>query len=136
MSRAPRAARAALPKEQPTHNPERGEDALLLGETTYRLRPSKAALKAIETKTDKSVLALVRMGNTGELKIEQLGVIAAELIKAGAEDELTRNAGATTLEDLIMEEGLPQVTARLSLCLWDASTGGRDAAGNVKAATA
>jgi hypothetical protein len=46
-------------------NPERGEHELALPGKTYRLRPSHAALKAIELQTGESTLALVRLGNVG-----------------------------------------------------------------------
>lgn len=119
-------------------NAERGEHEIMLAAKTYRLRPSHTALKAIEQETGKPVLALVRLGNTGELTLEQLGVIAAELIRAGAEerDEMTRGVNAERIEELIFEDGLPKVQSCLTLCLLDAATGGRDCSGNPKAAPA
>jgi hypothetical protein len=45
-------------------------------------------MRAIEAKTERSSLELVRMGNVGALSLDQLGAIAAELIRAGAEDEI------------------------------------------------
>jgi hypothetical protein len=126
----------AAPAVQPTANEARGEHELSLGGVTYRLRPSREALKAIEAKTKIPVLALALRGDTAELTITQLGIIAAELIRAGAEDELTRNVGADRLEDMIIEESMARVTGRLTYCLSDACTGGRTAEGNAKAATA
>lgn len=137
MSRSPRGRAPKPPVAQPTANPERGEHELPLPDgVTYRLRPSKAARRAIEAKTGLAELALIRRGNTGELTLDQLAVIAVELIRAGAEDEITRNVGVEGIGDLIAEAALPAVTARLTLCLWDAAHGGRDTAGNAKAATA
>ncbi|WP_230630699.1 gene transfer agent family protein [Sphingomonas sp. Leaf37] len=124
--------------DQPTANAERGEHELTLAGTLYRLRPSHSALKAIEKKTERATLSLVRLGNTGDLTLGQMGIIAAELIRAGADrdDRFTRNISAERIEELIFEEGLPHATSRLTLCLLDAATGGRDASGDVKAAEA
>lgn len=128
--------KASPPVEQPAANPDRGEHELTLAKITYRLRPSHGALRAIERKTERSTLALIRLGNTGELSIEQLGVVGAELIRAGATDEMTRAVDAERIGELIFEEGLPKATARLTMCLLDAATGGRDASGEAKAASA
>lgn len=131
-------AEAAPIEEQPTANETRGEHELVLGGTAYRLRPSFHALRAIEQKTGSTSLALVRKGNTLEIPMEDLGVIAAELIRAGAadDDRMTRSVNAERMQELIFEEGLSTVTPRLTLCLLDAATGGRTASGEAKAATA
>lgn len=142
--RKPRAATAtasapiAADVVQPVANPERGEHELKLAGITYRLRPSHTALKSIERKTERATLRLVHLGNAGDLSIEMLGVIAGELIRAGAEekDVFTRNVSDDRVGELILEEGLPVATSRLTLCLLDAATGGRDASGEAKAATA
>jgi hypothetical protein len=135
-----RSARATAPIEtpakQPTANPSRGEHQLVLAGVTYRLRPSRAAVRAIEEKTGKSTLELVSIGNSGGLRLAQLGVIAAQLVHAGAEDDLTRMITAERFEDLIFEQGLAGPMARFTLCLLDAATGGRTASGNVQAASA
>ena len=117
-------------------NSERGEHELTLAGRTYRLRPSHQAMVAIERKTASSVLGLVRLGNAGELTLEQLGVVGAELIRAGAEDRLTQSVDDERIAELIFEEGLPAATSRFTLCLLDAATGGRTASGEAKAATA
>lgn len=135
-------ARKAAPKRidppasQPTANAARGEHELKLQGVTYRLRPSREALKAIEARTRTPVLKLSLLGDAADLTIEQLGVIAEELIRAGAEDEATRHVSAARLEELIIEESMARVTGRLTYCLSDACTGGRTAEGNAKAATA
>ncbi len=132
----PRRARVSPPVEQPTANAARGEHELVLQDVTYRLRPSREALKTIESKTGVSVLILARRGDIGDLTLMQLGVIAAALIRAGADDEATRHVNAERLEELIVEESMVRVAARLTFCLADACTGGRDASGNARAATA
>jgi hypothetical protein len=126
-------------------NRERGEHDLALPGKTYRLRPSHSALKAIERETGCSVLALVRLGNVGELSLEQLGIIGAELIRAGADekDSLTQGVDAERVEELIFENqgpdgvgGLPYAQSVLTLCLLDAATGGRTVSGEARAAPA
>lgn len=146
--RRPRATAPAAPvdvapadvptEEQPTANAERGEHELTLAGITYRLRPSHGALKTIETKIGRATLSLIRLGNASDLTLSQLGVIAAEFIRVGAnpDDRFTRNISAERIEELIFEEGLPHATARLTLCLLDAATGGRTASGEAKAAEA
>jgi hypothetical protein len=141
---APRRPRAAaIPAagvhplaEQPKANANRGEHELTLAGVTYRLRPSHAAMQAIEAKTEQSLLVLLRLASVGNLTLDQVGEVAAELIRAGADeaDQITRHVGAKRIGQLIYEEGLPRVMARLTVCLADAASGGRDAEGNAKAA--
>ena len=119
-------------------NKARGEHQLTLAGITYLLRPSHAALEAIEDAVGTSILALIRRGNAGELTLRQLGAIAAELIVAGAaeDDAMTRGVDAVRIGELILEEGLAPAIGRLTLCLLDAATGGRTASGEAKAAPA
>ncbi|MGY2732813.1 hypothetical protein [Sphingomonas sp. UYP23] len=131
-----RAAAADLPEAQPSANPERGEHELELGGIVYRLRPSFAANVAIERQTGQSLISLAQLGSTSSLTLSQIGIIAAEWIKAGAEDGLTRNVGADRIAELAYEEGLPSVLSRLTICLVDSCTGGRTAEGNAKAVAA
>jgi hypothetical protein len=116
-------------------NPERGEHELTLGKKTFLLRPSFTAITAIERKTERSTIELVRLGNAGALPIAVAGVVAAELIRAGADekDSFTRNVSAEKIAELIFEQGVGGAIARLTLCLIDAATGGRDAQGEAKA---
>lgn len=127
---------APKPKKQPAANAERGEHSLTLGGAVYRLRPSHAAIQAIERETDQALLSLIARGNAGAMPLRELGVVAAELIRAGADDELTKHVDAERIEEMIFEEGLPKVAPRLVMCLLDAATGGCDASGNAKAAAA
>jgi hypothetical protein len=122
----------------PKANPERGEDELVLAGKKYRLRPSHAALLAIENGTGRSVIELVRSGNAGGLRLAELGMIAAELIRAGAaeDDGMTRGVADDRISELILEEGLAPATSVLTLCLLSAATGGRTASGELKAAPA
>ena len=124
------------PVEQPAANPVRGEHELELGGVRYRLRPSHAALQAIEQRTEQAILSLIARGNAGAMLLRDMGVVGAELIRAGATDELTKRIDAGRIEELIFEEGLPKVMPALVMCLLDAATGGCDASGNAKAAAA
>jgi len=116
-------------------NSHRGEHELELGGRTYLLRPSFTALSAIEEKTGRTMLELLRMGNAGALPLVIAGTIAAELIRAGADenDELTKRVSPAKISELIYEQGVGQAVARLTLCLVDAATGGRTAQGEAKA---
>jgi len=130
------AAAAAVASAAPIAIEERGEHELTLAGIKYLLRPSHAALRTIENKLGCSQLKLIQRGNSHDLLVDELGVIAAELIKAGAKDELTQRVSAERIGELIQEEGLLPIVARLTLCLLDAATGGRTASGEAKAATA
>ncbi|MEZ0495400.1 GTA-gp10 family protein [Sphingomonas sp. IW22] len=121
---------------QPPANPDRGEHELTLAGVTYRLRPSRQAIRACESQTGLSLLALVRLGNAGELTSDHLGIIACQLIRAGAEDEMTRRVDPDKLADLIFEASVVSTTARLTAALCDAALGGRTASGEAKATTA
>ena len=122
-----------LPGAGEDANEDRGEHEITLAGTSYKLRPSFHAMRAIEKKTGKSLVMLARAGNLGDLSLDDTGIVAAELIRAGADDELTRKVSAERIGELCYEEGLPNVVAKLTLCLVDAATGGRTAAGEAKA---
>ncbi len=119
-------------------NPDRGEHELVLAGVTYLLRPAHAALRAIERKTERSTLELIQRGNAGALSLDELGTIAAELIRAGAapDDIATQHVDAERIGELVYEEGLHKALGRLTLCLLDAASGGRTASGEAKAVPA
>lgn len=116
-------------------NPVRGEHELPLGAKTYLLRPSYAAISAIESKTGRALPELVGMGNSGAMPLSVAGIVGAALIRAGAgdKDAMTRGVSAERIAEMIFEQGLPGAIARLTLCLLDAATGGRTASGEAKA---
>jgi hypothetical protein len=129
----PRRKAGDPPAAQPAANSERGESELILEGATYRLRPSYAAIVAIEKATDMKLIALVNEGNRGNISLDNLGIIARELIRAGAEDDATRHVGAERLSELIYEAGVISATMALTACLVEAVTGGRTAEGERKA---
>lgn len=134
MARAPRAA--ARPRKAPSGaNANRGEHSLTLGRKTYVLRPSYAAIVTIEDQLGRSAVELLRACNGMALAYEDMGVIAAELIRAGADpkDEHTRNVSAERIGELIFEEGTAGVYVALTVALASAVSGGRTASGEAKA---
>jgi hypothetical protein len=113
-------------------NAARGEHEIELAGRKYRLRPSHEAIEAIEQATGHALLALVRLANGSELKVRELGIIGAELIRAGAEDELTKSVASEKIGEMIYEQGVIGATMRFLLCLSDAASGGRTASGEAK----
>jgi hypothetical protein len=136
MAKPLRSKPTAKPKGPTKANAARGEHEITLDGVTYLLRPSHAALKLIEQQTGHSILNLVQLGGSASMTIEHMGVVAAELIRAGAEDEATRHVNAERIEELIVEAGIPHAMARLVVCLTDAATGGRTASGEAKPTSA
>lgn len=113
---------------------ERGEDEIVLAGVTYRLRPSHAALRAIERKTERSTIELYSLGNRGGLTIVQLGQILGALIRAGAaEGSLERHVNDERIEELVFEAGLHSAMARVTLMLIGAASGGRTSSGEAVA---
>lgn len=134
--RAARPRRAAAPRAGRAASPDRGEHEIELAGVTYLLRPSHAAMQTIEIETGHSLLALMRMADRGDLTLETIGIMLAELIRAGADadDQATRHVSSEKIGELAYEQGLPRIIARLTVLLADAISGGRDAEGNAKAA--
>lgn len=138
MAKPPRSKPAAKPKGPTKANKVLGEDEIVLDGATYVLRPSHQALVLIEQQTGHAIMALIQMAALGELKLETLGIIAAEMIRAGAsdDDEATKHVSDERIAELIMEAGIPHVAATLVVVLTDAATGGRTASGERKATSA
>lgn len=119
----------------PIGNDERGEDEITLGRKTYVLRPSYEAIKALEKETGKTVLELVALGNAGRISIEDLGVIVAELIRAGAKPgDVAARVSGEGIGIKILEKGLISTIPLITLLLIDVASGGRTASGERKAA--
>ncbi|WP_288338597.1 hypothetical protein [uncultured Sphingomonas sp.] len=134
--RAARPRRAAAPRAGRAASPDRGEHAIELAGVTYLLRPSHGVMQTIEIETGHSLLALLRMAHGGDLTLEMIGIMLAELIRAGADagDQATQHVSPERIGELAYEQGLPRIIARLAVLLADVVSGGRDAAGNAKAA--
>lgn len=135
-------ARAANPRPRrktagATGNAARGETTLLLGGKSYRLRPSYAAIVAIEDELGRSAIELLRASNAMALSYEDMGVIAAEFIRAGADedDAMTRSIASDRIAELIFEEGSAAALVSLTVALASAVSGGRTASGEAKPVT-
>jgi hypothetical protein len=119
-------------------NAARGEHSLTLAGIPYRLRPSFTAAQAIEAELGESLTALARRANAMGLNYTELGIIVAECIRAGADedDRLTRKVSAERIAELIYEEGAAPVFGVLTVLLADAVLGGRTLSGEAKASAA
>jgi hypothetical protein len=131
------ARKPAKPRAATSANPQRGEHELTLARVRYVLRPSFEACRAIEEALGASLIELAREANKMALSLDQLGVICAELIRAGAKpgDAMTRAVSAERIAELIFEEGQGGVLPVVTLALLDAISGGRTASGEAKAVT-
>jgi hypothetical protein len=139
MARAPAKGRTASREAQPAApraNKDRGEHLLELAGVTYKLRPSYDAIVEMEEATGLSLVDLTRKADRHGLSLPETAKVAAALIRAGADDPLTRMVSADVLGGQIYEQGVISVVIRLTLCLSDAVGGGRTASGEVKAAAA
>lgn len=108
----------------------------------YTLRPSYAAIVAIEEATGKSVIELANAAATGALKMKESAVIATQMFRAwgreatGVGNEVQAAAASfneARVGELIYDAGLPKVNARLAIVLIGAATGGYTTAGKPKA---
>ena len=115
-------------------NKDRGEHSLTLGGIAYRLRPSHTALAEVEQELG-AIYSLWRRANGFDLTYEEIGILLAALIRAGAspDDRLTAHVSASRIAELVFEEGVANVLPFLVLVLADAITGGRTVEGELKA---
>lgn len=115
-------------------NEERGEVSLELGRKTYVMRPSFTAIQAIEKQTGLSLRQLAIAANSMSMDLATMGVVAGELIRAGAADgDVGAQMGeAERFAQLIYEKGVPTVAARLTIVLSAALTGGATVEGELK----
>lgn len=119
-----------------------GEISITL-DAEYVLRPSYAAISAIEEKTGRSIIELANEASRGGLKLKESAIIATAMMRAwggeatGMGDEVQAGAAKANearVGELIYEEGLPKINARLAVVLIGAATGGYTIAGKAKAA--
>ena len=109
----------------------------------YTLRPSYAAIAAIEDATGESIIQLANAAATGRLKLKESAIITTELLKAWGREAVegsdpnqraAARFGVDGVARQIYEAGQPGINARLALVLIAAATGGYTAAGKAKAA--
>ncbi len=131
--RKPRAPRAK-PGTSPG-NAARGEHSLELGGRTYLLRPSMEAVNAIEDALDLSSAQILARANASALRLAEVAVIMAELVRAGAaaDDAMTKGVSPAGMEPLVYERGVAGLMPFLTLLFLEVVSGGRDREGNVAA---
>lgn len=120
-------------------NETRGEVALDLSGKEYVLRPTYAAIAAIEQKTGKGLLALAREAGAGDLALHDTAIIATECIKAHGKhtgDAMMAAYQAEKIAELMLESenGYAGCLGRIAIVLGLAATGGYTASGELKAA--
>jgi len=127
-----------MAKDEEAKLDARGQVTLPLGGVDYGLRPSFAAISAIERKL-RPLPALVAEGGRGDLSLADMGIIAAELMRAYGEanpsDELAdtyKTSKPERLAELIYEAGSPRILARLLVVLIGSFNGGYTASGEAK----
>lgn len=128
--RAPRKKPATAPG-----NAARGEHSFELGGRTYLLRPSMEAVNAIEDALDLSSAQILARANASALRLAEVAVIMAELVRAGAaaDDAMTRGVSPAGMEPLVYEKGVAGLMPFLTLLFLEVVSGGRDREGNVAA---
>jgi hypothetical protein len=110
------------------------------------MRPSYEAIEAIETQTERGIVALVNMAAQGELRLGDAAIIVTECIKAWGKQQIAEGnaspeaksaagANAKRVAALIHESGIVKATERSAIVLMGAATGGVTASGEWKPAT-
>ncbi len=118
----------------------RGQIKVSLGDADYLLRPSYAAIAAIEKTLGRSLMELAQQALSGVLSIADLAIICAEMMRAHGRADPTagpsyKGVQSERLAELIFEASPPAITARVAVVLMGAVTGGYTAAGEPKPAT-
>lgn len=119
-------------------NPLRGEFDLVLDGQVFTLRPSYEAILAVEAQSGKTLLELARAADNLTISLTEAAIVSAEFIRAWGRETDTpsvRGINTTRVGELIHENGLVEVAARLALVLLLASTGGCKSSGEAKAVT-
>lgn len=121
-----------------------GQLALPLDGQEFTLRPSFEAITKIEALLGRSLYELAGAATRGSLTLEEMGSIAAEMMRAHGktlaendpEGPNYNGAKPEKLAAMIYDEGAPKTCARLMVVLLGALNGGYDATGERKARTA
>lgn len=114
-------------------NRARGELALELGGQTFSLRPTHESVLAIEEELDLTGSEIVTRAAANRLKTREIGVIVAELVRAGAEpDSFEAHASTTRITQLVADRGVFGFYPIIRDLFLEIITGGRDIEGNVK----
>jgi hypothetical protein len=119
---------------------EQGEITLPLCGEVFNLRPSHAAIKAIQRETGKSLYELASRAQGLALTLDEVEIVATEMIRAWGDqnpsgENATSHRGASRpkIGEMIFEEGDAKVQRVLGVLLVAALTGGVTKSGEVKA---
>lgn len=104
-------------------NSDRGEAIIKLGGEAFTLRPTFAALKELEDRTNAGLVELVMRLSGGRWRITDL----YEIIRAGIIGNGQKPP--PNLGDLIIAENVPEVARAVAIYLTDALTGGQSSGG-------
>ena len=117
----------------------RGQVSVELDGQEYLLRPSFEAIAACERQL-RPLYQLATEASRGELSLDDMGVIVAEMMRAQGKADPDgplaadyKGARAERCSQLVYEAGAPGVCARLMVVLIGALNGGYDAKGEAKA---
>lgn len=112
-------------------NPERGEVPILLGGKSYPMRPSYAAIKAIELALGPVVALATKLAHPLErLSVDALSIIVTEAIRAAGKDRDDKVLQAFTPEkvaELIFDQGILSAIEPVEVLLVNMITGGGEA---------
>ena len=121
-------------------NPTRGDATIILDGVDVLMRPSYAAISAIEQQSGKGLIALAQEAGEGSMTMATAAIVVTQLIRAGASegDISYKHAQVATVGNLIMEAkgGLIIALKKIELVLFMAASGGYDSSGEVKATAA
>lgn len=101
-------------------NPLRGEVSLTLDGRAYVLRPTFAAIVAVEERLG-GVIGLVLRASKGELGLREMAALVSETMEKGGSDRPSEEE----IRTLILEEGLAAVSPAVSALLAVILKGGR-----------
>lgn len=120
-------------------NPIRGEQRITLGGEGYVMRPTFAAIQAIEDATGLGLFDLGMQAEGGRLRAGHVAIIVAEFVKADLlhQKKSVEFWNANRVGELLLESegGLFEAIKSLVTILGSALTGGYTAKGEAKAAT-
>jgi len=105
-------------------NPHRGEAPLVLGDATYRLRPTFTALAEIEAEAG-PLFALIDRASSGDLRLSDMVTVLHACARAGGA-EVSREA----FGEAIVAQGITSVTGAFRDVLTRALAGPDDPPGD------
>ena len=117
-------------------NPERGEVPILLDGKVYPMRPSYAAIQAIERAHGPILSLVTRLSHPLQrLTIDELATIITETVRAAGKDRddaMLKGVQKDRIAELVFEEGVIRVVESLEVLLVNMITGGSKGGGKSK----